>query len=229
MDAATITALAAAFLAGVFGSLHCIGMCGPLVSLGCRSSLAHNAAHGPLLFVTGKLVSYALLGLLAGLLGRAITAGSTVGALERTTAYVSIGGGGLMIAVIVFSRLPLATGPLARISVAAAQWSMRMGNRAPLLLGFGAALLPCGLLYAMAARSAAAAEPVLSMSLMLAFGLGTSPALFGVGALLRAIPRRWSKFGNFAGEAVLAITAGVLIWRGIVGLMAAATGQACCH
>lgn len=229
MSGEIIAALAAAFTAGLFGSLHCIGMCGPLVSLGCRSQPSRNALYGPSLFIAGKLLSYALLGALAGWIGGAIASGIASRALERTTAYVAIGGGGLMIGMIVLSRLPLATGPLVRLSASVAKWSLRLGDRASFALGFGAALLPCGLLYAMAARSVAAAEPLLGAVLMIAFGLGTSPALFGIGSALRAIPQRWSKFGNVAGEIVLLITAAVLIWRGVIGLMAAAGDPGYCH
>jgi len=134
-----------------------------------------------------------------------------------------------MLAVIVLSRLKFSARVLSAISVAFSKFSLKTGNRAPLFLGIGAALLPCGLLYAMVARSAAAAEPVTGMVLMQAFGIGTSPALVGVGAIMRAIPQKWSRFGNIAGEIVLAITAVVLIWRGIVGIMAATTGHTCCH
>ncbi len=219
-------AMGGAFIAGLFGSLHCIGMCGPLVTLGCRSSLARSTAWGPWLFAIGKLGSYSVLGLLAGAVGAAFVA---TGVLERATAYVSIGGGILMLAAIILLRLKTAGSGLSKISTALAKFSMKTGNRAPLFLGIGAALLPCGLLYAMVARSAAAAEPLAGMALMQAFGIGTSPALIGVGAVMRILPQKWNRFGTIAGEVVLGLTAIVLIWRGIVGIMAATTGHTCCH
>lgn len=218
--------LAAAFAAGLFGSLHCIGMCGPLASLGCRAGMSRREALGPLLFVSGKLVSYAALGLAVGFAGAALARGSAIG---RMTAYISLGGGVLMLAILLLARFTTARGGLPKLSVALAKVSLRAGRAAPLLLGVAAALLPCGLLYAMVARSAASGAPVVSMGLMTAFGLGTSPALLGIGALLRALPQKWSRYGAVAGEVVLALTALGLVWRGVMGLMAAATGHSCCH
>ena len=218
--------IGAAFVIGLLSSLHCIGMCGPLVSLGCKSVPARRMAFGPLLFAVGKFGSYSVLGLIAGFFGATLSGG---GSLGRATAYISLGGGILMLLVIAVSRLNISVLGTARLSAAMAKFSLRSGNLAPLFLGIGAALLPCGLLYAMVARSAAAAEPLSSMALMQAFGLGTSPALVGLGTLLRAIPPKWSRFGALAGEIVLALTAVILIWRGIVGITAAATGHSCCH
>ena len=226
MSAEFTAAVGGALAAGLFGSLHCIGMCGPIVSLGCRAQFARASAWGPWLFALGKLASYSVLGLAAGSIGAAFV---SAGVLERATAYVSFGGGVLMIAVLILAQTKIAGGRIGRLSMALAKFSMKAGARAPLYLGIGAAALPCGLLYAMVARSAAAADPLQGMALMQAFGLGTSPALIGVGAIMRAIPQRWSKFGNLAGEIVLGLTALVLIWRGIVGIMAATTGHACCH
>ncbi|MDD5087733.1 MAG: sulfite exporter TauE/SafE family protein [bacterium] len=226
MNPGIAAALGAALAAGLFGSLHCIGMCGPIVALGCRAQFAKASAWGPWLFALGKLGSYSIVGLAAGLIGAAFV---SAGVLERATAYVSLVGGALMIAALVLARTKFAGGRVGRLSMTLAKYSLRAGVRAPLYLGIGAALLPCGLLYAMIARSAAAADPLQGMALMQAFGIGTSPALIGIGAIIRAIPPRWSKFAGVAGEIVLGLTALVLIWRGIVGIMAATAGHACCH
>lgn len=214
-----------ALLAGLAGSLHCIGMCGPLATVGCRAGLSKSSHAGPWLFVTGKLLSYSLLGLAAGWLGRALLG---TGLLGTTTAYLSLIGGIVMIAAIVLARFKVTSSGAASVSVLAARFALRMGKQAPLLLGVAAALLPCGLLYAMVARSAAAAEPLQSMALMQSFGLGTTPALLGLGLIVRWIPQRWSRFGSALGEVILMLSAGVLIWRGIGGLLHPASGPACC-
>ena len=216
--------LTAALVAGLFSSLHCIGMCGPLATVGCRAGFARGTASGPAMFVAGKLVAYSVLGLLAGWIGATVIG---VGALGRTTAIVSLAGGVLMLGAIILTRVKSAA-PGVGISVALARTAMKFGPRAPLILGMSAALLPCGLLYAMVARSAAAGEPLAGMTLMQAFGLGTTPALLGVGLMLRWIPKKWNRFGGIAGEAVLVLTALVLIWRGVGGLTSGETGPPCC-
>jgi hypothetical protein len=109
------------------------------------------------------------------------------------------------------------------------RFAIRSGRGAPVFLGVAAAFLPCGLLYAMVVKSATAPHPLVSMAMMQAFGLGTMPALIGVGTLMRVIPARWKRFGNFAAEFALVLTGSVMIWRGIAGLMAGGAGAACCH
>jgi len=132
-----------------------------------------------------------------------------------------------MLGAIILSRVKSAA-PGVGLSVMLARAALKFGPRAPLILGMSAALLPCGLLYSMVARSAAAGEPLAGMTLMQAFGLGTTPALLGIGIILRSIPKRWNRFGGVAGEAVLVLTALVLIWRGIGGMLAGGTGPPCC-
>jgi hypothetical protein len=219
-----IADLTTALLAGLLGSLHCIGMCGPLAAAGCRAGFYRNELSGPLMFVTGKFVSYSILGLLAGTLG-AVLIGT--GVFGEATAVVSLAGGIAMLAVIVLSRAKRASGT-AGISIALGKFAMRAGVRAPLFLGAAAALLPCGLLYAMVVRSAASGGPVVGMALMQAFGIGTTPALVGLGAVFKFIPQKWSRFGNAAGETILVLMGIILIWRGIAGLLAHDAGPACC-
>ena len=214
-----------ALVAGLAGSLHCVGMCGPLATVGCRAGFSRVTNLGPLLFVAGKLASYSVLGLLAGWLGATLIG---TGFLGRATAIVSLAGGILMLVVIAWSRMRSSVTQAAGFSVAIARQAMKFGKQAPLLLGVSAALLPCGLLYAMVARSAAAGAPLEGMTLMQAFGLGTTPALLGVGFLVRWIPQRWSRLGTVLGELILVLTALLLIWRGIAGLNAEASGPSCC-
>jgi sulfite exporter TauE/SafE len=218
--------ITAAFVAGLFSSLHCIGMCGPLAALGCRSQSLKANSVGPLLFVLGKLGSYSVLGALAGLMG-AVLIGS--GVLGKATAWVSIAGGGLMLVALGISHLNTTFRGATSLTVYLSRLSLRAGNKAPLFLGMATAFLPCGLLYAMVARSAASGNMVGGMVMMQAFSLGTSPALLGIGSLLKMVPQKWSRFGAVAGEIVIALTAAALIWRGVHGLMATAAGPSCCH
>ena len=104
-----------AFVVVLLSSAHCIGMCGPLATLGCRSKMT-GGAWAPLGFSLGKLVSYSLLGLAAASLG-AIFMDQT--GLQKATAWVSIVGGVLMIVALILAYvLPTSGGFLAKISVA---------------------------------------------------------------------------------------------------------------
>ncbi|NUO19781.1 sulfite exporter TauE/SafE family protein [bacterium] len=218
-------AIVPAFVVGLLSSAHCIGMCGPLATLGCRSRMT-GGAWAPLGFTLGKLLSYSSLGFLAASLG-AIFMNQT--GLQKATAWVSIAGGVLMILALVLAyALPTSGGFLAKVSIAVSKRALRWGKWMSPGLGLAAALLPCGVLYAMVARSAAASSPVEGMMIMQAFGVGTMPALLGLGALIQKIPARFSKYGNIAAGTLMAITALVLLWRGVAGLAANHGPPPCC-
>ena len=60
------------FILGFFGSLHCIGMCGPIVLALPSSGKGFSFVYGRVLYNLGRVVTYALLGLVFGLLGSKI-------------------------------------------------------------------------------------------------------------------------------------------------------------
>lgn len=214
-----------AFVVGILSSAHCIGMCGPLATLGCRSKIT-GGAWAPLGFSLGKLLSYSVLGFLAASVG-AILFDQT--GVQRASAWISILGGVLMLVALGFAYFAKASGGfLAKLSVRISKHALRWGKWMAPGLGLAAALLPCGVLYAMVARSAAAHSPLDGMMIMQAFGVGTMPALLGLGAVIKHIPARFSRFGNVAAGALMAITAIVLLWRGVAGLAVDHGPPACC-
>lgn len=214
-----------AFMIGLFSSAHCIGMCGPLATLGCRSKMT-GGAWAPLGFSLGKLVSYSALGFLAASLG-AVFMNQT--GLQKASAWVSVISGALMIIALVLAyALPTSGKFLSKLSIAMSKRAMRWGKFMSVGLGLAAAFLPCGVLYTMVACSAAAETPFVGMLSMQAFGLGTMPGLLGLGALIQRIPARFSKYGNLAAGALIAATAIVLLWRGVAGLAADHGPPPCC-
>src|SRR5437868_5245017 len=65
--------LAAAFLLGFVGSLHCAVMCGPLLlAIPTPGKNKTSFLFGRLVYHSGRLATYAAIGLVSGLLGRAI-------------------------------------------------------------------------------------------------------------------------------------------------------------
>ncbi len=208
----------------MLGSIHCIAMCGPIAGYGCTTLLNRKAWGGPLLFVSGKLISYALVGLLAGSVGGWLLSFPWV---PKAGAWLAIISGGLMISLIGFHWLVPAKSTV--------HWSLRLLKpiirtnpkandsksqqfRIPFLLGFCAALLPCGLLHAMVLRAAATGSPSYAMGMMVAFGIGTSPALVGIAGASLALPVLFRKNANRIGEGFVVALAIVMIFRGINGL-----------
>jgi len=169
-----------ALLLGLGGSLHCVGMCGPLMlRIG-----AGQGATGAWAYQGGRVLTYGYLGAAVGLLGagaQSLLAGA------RLQQMLSVTAGVLMIAltVLTLTGRHLNTGNLGGLR----PWVQRQlgrlmsGRPTPLRsLGMGMlnGLLPCGLVYAALAGALGAGSPAGGVLYMLLFGLGTTPALLAL-------------------------------------------------
>ena len=197
MTAALLGTVLAASLAG---SLHCAGMCGGFVAFYAGSDVSGGSrrAIGHAAYSAGRLASYLLVGVSAGLLGAALdgigarTGLARAAALAAGTLMVAWGGIGLLRAAHV--RIPVASLPagLRRAIVGAQRVAMR--DRAPvvraLLLGLFSALLPCGWMWGFAVLASGTGSPWLGMLVLGAFWIGTLPAMLGLGLSLQFLGRR---------------------------------------
>lgn len=184
------------FVGGLASSLHCVGMCGgfPIVLAG--SGPGSNLLR-QLLYNLGRLNTLAVIGAVSGTAGAAIVASGPVRALEHVLAVMA---GGFML-LIGLEMLGLPVNVTARAASFVSGILRRLlggviasrSAAAPLALGVFNAFLPCQLIYAFAARAASTASAGEGVLTMLAFGLGTVPALMAVGLLgqLRPSVRAW--------------------------------------
>jgi sulfite exporter TauE/SafE len=168
-----------AFTIGLLGSLHCIGMCGPIaLALPYQGSNRWRAAGNVLLYNTGRIATYSLLGLVIGLLGRGLF-------LAGFQTYVSIGLGLLLLAVGFFSinveakllRLPALARLNEWVKVRLAAMLRRHNRRSLLLIGMLNGLLPCGLVYMAVAGAVATGGMIEGLAFMALFGAGTIPLM----------------------------------------------------
>lgn len=179
----TIALLVAALLMGFFGSPHCLGMCGGLVTAFGLSMKEATPAKRRRLVATyhlGRLLSYASLGLIAGLIGTAVLQPLMVG---NSTPRILLG------LVLVFVGMTMLGLPflnqLERLGMRFWQALAPLRKRvfplntypraltAGLLWGF----LPCGLVYGALLIAVVAHDPLSGAALMFVFGLGTVPML----------------------------------------------------
>ena len=210
--------LMAGLVAGLAGSSHCLGMCGGIAAaLGGNSAPGGRGVACVLGYNFGRVASYALIGAIAGLIGAGIGQGLGPAApLLRLFAAALVILVGLQLA---FDRNLLA--PLERAGLRLwqhiaplAQRCMPVRNPAmAFALGGLWGWLPCGLVYAMALTAAGVGNPGGGAAFMIAFGLGTIPAmaLVGVAGGRLAGFFKDKRFRRFAGLAVLALG----IWTAI--------------
>ncbi len=167
------------FLMGLLGSVHCIGMCGPLVMalpISHKTNLQKMAAL--FLYHAGKISSYAILGILFGLFGSQFP----IFGLQKNISIV-IGITMLLYVVYVFILKPkhIQLGVLSSLYNVIVKSLGKLFRSKYLIsflfIGLLNGLLPCGMIY-LALSSAMATQNVLQGGLLMAFfGLGTVPAL----------------------------------------------------
>jgi sulfite exporter TauE/SafE len=170
------------FLMGLLGSVHCIGMCGPLVmALPISQKNTFQKFTALLLYHAGKIASYAILGLLFGLFGSQFP----VFALQKNISIV-IGITMLVYVLYVFVLKPkhLQFGILGNYYNQIVKLLSRLfkskSSISFLFIGMLNGLLPCGMIYLALSSSMATQNIWYGGLLMIFFGLGTVPALLMV-------------------------------------------------
>lgn len=195
------TTLLTAFLVGLLGGVHCIGMCGGIVAVLTaglpRSERRRLRAQLPFLLAynLGRIGGYTLAGALMGALGLvalqflplhlAQHVLYTLAGLFMVALGLYLGGWwrGLTALERLGGRLWRRIEPLGRHLLPVRRWPQA------LLIGLLWAWLPCGLVYSVLIWAVSAGGPLQGGLLMLAFGLGTLPNLLGIGLLAGAAAR----------------------------------------
>lgn len=199
----------AVVVASLLGSLHCVGMCGPLAMWASGASereSTYRVAQATILYHLGRLSLYALIGGLAGALGSLLELGGTFLGWQLLAARVV---GVLMVLVGIWQlhRYLTLHGFLRRFGKQTSkglnkglnkpssvqpnfvtQWIVKLRPSVfslslelrGLVVGLLTAFLPCGWLYLFALVAAGTASMTQGMLVMAAFWLGTLPALTAV-------------------------------------------------
>ncbi|HEY0986822.1 MAG TPA: sulfite exporter TauE/SafE family protein, partial [Kofleriaceae bacterium] len=178
-----MTALwAAIFASSLAGSLHCIAMCGPLIGLhGGARSLRLALVHA-----LGRLTTYAALGALAGLLGRAVDMAGHLAAIQHGAAIAAGAltvGWGLRTIAIARGWLRTEGSAPALFGRGLVQLRARRAVSRAWLVGVLTGLLPCGWLWVFVVSASGTGSPWAGAAVMTVFWLGTVPAMTGLLAL----------------------------------------------
>ena len=168
-----------AFILGLLGSFHCIGMCGPIAfALPLDRSTKSKMIFQNFLYHFGRLTTYSLIGILFGLIGRGLFLS---GMQQRLSILMGI----IMIASVVipvkfFNKFNV-TKPLYKVI---GQVKKQLGlylnkktNKSIFLIGFFNGFLPCGLVYMALMGAVASSNTWQGASYMFLFGLGTVPMM----------------------------------------------------
>lgn len=164
---------------GIISSFHCVGMCGPIAfALPVYYLPAHKKLTGILLYHTGRIFIYAMLGLFFGFVGRQFY----VAGLQQ---YFSIALGCIILLILMqstfgkkFIRIKFMDKFQEKLQNIIAIYIQKKQLYGMFILGMANGLLPCGMVYLAITGAMATGTLTGGVAFMGLFGLGTFPAMF---------------------------------------------------
>ncbi|HDY86027.1 hypothetical protein LCGC14_0793690 [marine sediment metagenome] len=221
MEAITSSYIAA-FLLGLFSTVHCIAMCGSVIgalTLSLPKEIRENQSKMfpyVLNYNLGRLFSYGSAGAIVGLLSSPLVNINGHQVLQYLSLVVMIAMGLYLAGWFPkFARMERMGAPIWRWLQPIGQKLLPVRTRSQaLFLGVIWGWLPCGLVYSALAVAATAGDPVKASLVMLAFGAGTLPAVMGAGlftGILSAMARV-KHLRQVAGVLIIAMALATTFW-----------------
>jgi sulfite exporter TauE/SafE len=224
----------AGFLMGLLGSLHCIGMCGPIaLALPIQTTDTYKRVLAALLYNLGRVFTYSTLGFIFGLLG---TAFKLVG-LQET---LSIASGALLIVLVifpyafkkVFSGKSIFDFPFIKTLKQSIGSRLKSHTFSSLfIIGLLNGLLPCGLVSLAIIGAIATADVIQGSLYMALFGLGTLPAMVALILTKNYIPLKLKNVFTRAVPVFICALGFLLILRGMnlgIPYVSPSAEKSCC-
>jgi sulfite exporter TauE/SafE len=171
----SIAVLFAAFVLGIGGSLHCLGMCGPLALSIPYNNTGHSKVTKAIYYYLAKAVSYGCMGALVGLFGKGLF-------MMNWQQGLSIAAG---IFIIIWTCFP-AVKPggtfffQKQFSFVYNKLQDKPKVQYYFFLGFLNGLLPCGMVYAALAIASVSGGMAQGFLTLFVFGIGTTPILIAL-------------------------------------------------
>jgi len=201
-----------AFILGFAGSLHCLGMCGPIVLAlpDSQASLKISFYIGRFFYNFGRVITYVIMGFAFGAIGQVIS----LAGFQSTLSIV--------LGVLVLASLFLPISKTFTFFSNNSLWKNTLGNlfrkkSYSALAGIGLlnGFLPCGLVYTALAGASASGDMIYAGSFMFMFGLGTIPAMLVLAVIGKHTQVNWRGLIKRALPAMAIVLGSLLILRGL--------------
>lgn len=209
--------LVAGFTLGAAGSLHCIGMCGPL-SLVLPTAHFSNTGRflALLLYQVGRIITYSILGLIIGIAGRSIHMAGLQQSFSILMGFIVLSGAAIYIIGKHSVRISFLKSFYAHIQYLIIRLLKSQKNIASfLLLGAANGLLPCGMVYIAIVTTLSFPEIYQGVLFMVMFGAGTLPAMLLVAYGVQMAKPKLRQYFRKAIPFFMAVMGIILILRGL--------------
>jgi len=202
-----------AFIIGLSGSFHCIGMCGPLaLALPFKYNTFAANLLAKFLYNLGRITTYSFLGIIIGLLGLQVM-------LSGYQQSISIGLGILLFIfgiIYLFKAQVLSNNLFINfLKKSLGRFLQKKQIHTLFIIGLLNGLLPCGLVYIALSGAILTDSPLEGGLYMLGFGLGTLPAMLSISLANKIIPIKSRNFIKRLTPYFIFLFALLLILRGL--------------
>lgn len=202
---------------GFLGSLHCIGMCGPIaLALPVQSNSKFAFYSGRVLYNFGRMITYSIMGLIIGLIGHKLN----LAGYQQTVSIVL--GILILISILLPSRIKISIRSLSlvkhvtKILQSTIGSLFRKGGQSSLFaIGVLNGFLPCGFVYVALAGAVALGNIKSSIMFMALFGLGTTPAMFSASIVTKLLGQNFRRKMYRAIPVFASMLAVIFILRGL--------------
>ena len=194
------------FLTGFLTRIHCVSMCGAINLIAILNQNSQNRFERPLKYNLGRLISYTILGGIAGLLGSILTINNIISGIIITLA-------GLAMFVMSLEMLGLFRIPRIKFLTPKHKKSSN-----PFLIGLLNGLMPCGPLQAMQLYALSTSSMIKGALSMFLFGLGTMPLMLLTGVIFTNLKGKNKILINNIASVLILVLSLLMLNRGLVAL-----------
>lgn len=194
------------FLTGILTSIHCVSMCGAINLIATLNQNSQNRFERPLKYNLGRLISYTILGGIAGLLGSILTINNIISGIIITIAGLAMFV--MSLEMLGFFRIP-------RIKFLTPKHK-KTSN--PFLIGLLNGLMPCGPLQAMQLYALSTSSMLKGALSMFLFGLGTMPLMLLTSVIFTNLKVKNKILINNIASVLILVLSVLMLNRGLVAL-----------
>lgn len=222
-----------AFTMGLLGSLHCLGMCGPIaLAIPVADPTPSKRILAVITYNIGRILVYSMFGLLAGMIGQNIA----LAGYQQVLSVVA----GVLILLFLFTPLSKKIVSIQAFGMFKSMFGNLVKKKTPwsiFLLGVINGFLPCGMVYMALAGSVTTGDVLGGALFMAAFGAGTFPMMASISMMASLVSQKFRNTARSAFPYLMGAMALLLVLRGLdLGIpyispkASAESGMhACCH
>lgn len=213
------------FVVGLLTSVHCIAMCGGINLSQCIPSGKDDSGNGnraimpSLLYNTGRVISYAVIGFLLGGIGMILTGGAETGIPLILQGILKIIAGLFMVimGINMLGVIPVLRKFQIRFPNKLANKISRrkITEKRPFFVGLLNGLMPCGPMQSMQIIALGSGNPVSGAFAMFMFSLGTVPLMLGFGSIVSALGKKYTKIVMRAGCILVVVLGLAMLSQGL--------------